>query len=361
MEKQELKQIGEYIKERYTKCNLDYKTFNNDLVDEKLSYEDNLKIIEDKLPKTKEQQEAEEVIRIRQEQEKEFIRIKETATDDILEKHFEVIKELTKAMILAKRKKGCWFYGVGGSGKTENTRRALIELGLKEILVNSNEGDFKVICGVKSLLSFIKMLDEYSNKIIIIDDDSVTRNRDCANILKQALVGGYIQYESERTKINKMFEGKIIIISNDTIDNMDIDAVKSRCYTYNFILTWKQKIDCIYSFAKNDIKFETLTKKQKNEIVDYIKDITNEATESLTLRTFEDGCELYLSHPTKWKSLLIKLLYPKPEYYLLIQSYQDNKIPDYVNLCIQTGLSKTRLYEIAKQLKLTENGRNQHK
>lgn len=358
----EIKQLKEYVIKRFKSCDKDYQNYDlKAKLDTELSFAENKSLFDEELkvvcplPPTKadiEEQKAreqeKEVLIIQELQAQEFEKIRNSPTADILEHHFSVIKELTKALIKAKYKKGCWFYGNGGMGKTINTLKALAELGLEE------NKDFILVAGVKSLLSFIKLLERNFDKIIVVDDDSISKNRDVANILKQALVGGYIQYESERTKINKKFEGKIILISNDTTENSDIDAVKTRCFTYNFTLTYKQIIDCLYSFANLDKKFPELSVEKKREMVDYIKEITSDSTRGLTLRAFDDGCELIIHHKDKWKELLSKLLYPKPEYYLIIQGVEIKDVS------IQTGLSKSRLYEIKHELGLTKLGRNQY-
>jgi len=367
MNNQELKQLEKWARNILQS---DYDKFDIDAeLDKKISVEENKTALRGKFKvflkdvkptkneiKTQmemeqyEQQKEDELQRekIKELQNEEFEKIKNTATSEILEKHFSAVKELTKALIKAKYKKGCWFYGRGGMGKTENTLRALAEMGLQQ------NKDFVLISGVKSLLSFIKILEANHDKILIVDDDSISKNKDVANILKQALVGGYVQYESERTKINKKFEGKIILISNDTSENADIDAVKSRCFTYNFTLTYKQIMDCLYTFARVDKKYPEITTPKKTEIVDYIKSITNNETQSLTLRAFDDGCEMFLYHKDNWKNILSKLIYSKPEYYLLIQGCEVKEV------MLQTGIGERRLYQIKQTLGLTKNGRNQH-
>lgn len=319
MNEKEIKLLQGYVKKRYDEVGMDYMTFSED-VDTLLSYQENKRIIDEKLQTLLPQnlknlkndimesvnaiKEAEklEIKKIEEQAklqfEEQLEKIAKTPNSVLLNELYYVPRQYIK-MVLEKRSKGLLLYGEAGLGKTFNVKKELIEHNLKEGV------DFTFICGHITTMSFYKKLYYNRDKIVILDDINILESKINLNMLKATLQDGMVEYTSSALKDvpnQFIFTGQIIILLNDKPKNNEhLKAVESRILTYHLEMDYKRKMSILYDIAK--VEYKGISLEQRQKLVEWIKNNTSEATKNLSIRLLFMVFEFYKFDPEKWETL----------------------------------------------------------
>lgn len=226
--------------------------------------------------------------------------IKKSKTTDKLDKAYEIIQGLTKALVKSKKIHGMILQSPTGLGKTYNCMKTLTKEGL------NIDDDFVVLRGYTTPLEMYQFLYNNKDKIILMDDiTTVFKSERALGILLSALyhpsntrIVNYLS-SSYALDVPEQFEftGKIIWCVNNLPKN--IDNIKSRCIYYKFNFKYKQLMELMGEIAK--------IKNIPSDIVKYIKKITDESYR-LDLRLPEKIYELKKHLPNSWKEKTKKLL-----------------------------------------------------
>jgi hypothetical protein len=200
-----------------------------------------------------------------------------------------VVKGASNALFIAGR---------GGVGKTHTVESVLGELGLKD-----GEGYFKNT-GSASAIGIYKLLYKHRDEIILFDDsDGALADQDSRNIFKAAtdtkkvrklvwnkdsknLVDPDEMDEDDDTKIPKYFEftGRIIFISNLSIDKLDPDgALRTRALMISIDPTDEEVLDFMEKIV-NKIPLEDgleLDESARKEVVDQMRKSTRKGDISI--------------------------------------------------------------------------------
>jgi hypothetical protein len=340
MTPKEIKILMDYVKKRYDEVSMDYKTFDGD-IDTDLSYLEQKNITQEYLdkvlprviPKLKressmgKQQEKQLQEQARQEEfkkieiqaklkfEEQLEKIANTPNSVLLDKLYYVPKTFIK-MVLDRKSRGLLLYGEAGLGKTFNVKRALIDNNLKEGI------DFNFVSGHITPMSFYKKLFYNKDRLLILDDINILESKINLNMLKASLSDNLVEYSSSVLKDvpNQFsFTGQIIILLNDKPKNSEhLKAVESRILSYFLEMDYETKIQILYDIAKAN--YEGITPQERQELVKWIKENTNQSTKNLSIRLLFMVFEFYKFDKDNWK--------------VLASSYVQND--EYTNLMIQT-------------------------
>jgi len=331
MEKQQLQQLGKFIKDKYDKCGLDFKTFDVSQIDDKLSYEENLKKVEPILPKTKEEIQA-----IEEQADKEFNRIldkigDEKSNDTINDVYF-IPKQYTK-MVANGFARGFLLYGEAGLGKTYSVMKAFKEADKK----------FVMLSGHITALELYHFLFEHRADNIVLDDVNILETEQNLNMLKACLSDNsrVVSYHTSSSRLrvpNKfVFEGTIILLLNKIPHQAEsLKAVESRILCYELKLDYKTKIQIIFELIKEDYK--DISEYDRLMIAKWIKENTNEATENLNLRLLFLCYEFYRFDKENWIRLATKTLKIDTLIQLVVQGLSQQE------WCDKTGMSRRSFY-----------------
>lgn len=247
-----------------------------------------------------------------------------------------VAKGFHKAMI---------FLGSAGIGKSFLTRQVLARLNV----------NFVESRGVNSPLGLYEFLYENrdEDKVIVFDDTCGLINSPFAySILLGILWEGIATWNStsDKLKVPKkfIFNGKIIIIANK-LEGENSEVVKSRCLTYELKMNRDELIEMMYEIAKN--KHEKLSLKERNDIVDFIKENTNKSMR-FDLRTQQKIEQLYLYDKNNWKELSLPLLERDEDYSFLIECLDKHRSVKSAEIewCRATGRHRATFYRMKKEL-----------
>ena len=290
-----------------------------------------------------EEEEKQQLEKIEKEADKEFEKtlkeIKDSPTTDKLEEIFNTIKNFTK-MVVKGHKKGFLLYGNAGIGKTYNIIKAIKEENQK----------LNIFSGHITSLELYHYLYEHRKENVILDDINILENEQNLNLLK-AVLGetSIVQYNTTSTKLkvpNKFkFEGSLIILLNSIPENSSsLKAVESRTLFYEMKLDYNEKIEILEELTKNPYK--KLKDDERNEILKWIKDNTNEATENFSLRTLNTCYEFYLYDKKIWKDLALKVLIKNIDIQLIIKGMSEYA------WCSETNKHRATYYRLKKDLPL---------
>lgn len=200
-----------------------------------------------------------------------------------------------------------------GWGKTFQVLKTLQKRGLKK------DKDYAEIKTFSSPLELFNLLYKYKDmKVIVVDDVyGLLTNEAILSILMSATwsVSGerFVEYNSttKKKEIDKFpIKANLIICLNYTGINKLLQGLISRSILYDMEkeLDYYTKLKILYEIAKK--KPNDLPKDIRIEIVDYIKDNTNEASE-FSIRTYEHICNIYkysVKSSRDWKELAYGLL-----------------------------------------------------
>ena len=344
MNTSELKQIGEYIKKRYDECGLDYKTFNCELIDDKVSYDENFKKIEMILPKTKEMIKAE-----KEKQEQEI----QARLDKEIENITKDSKELERLyyhpiqyieMVANKKAKGLLLYGETSLGKSYRVKEVLKRLGKK---------DYLFVSGHITPMRFYSKMYQAKDELVIFDDVDILGNKIILNMIKAGLnenSGNVVEYHTTKKMeipSSFMFNGQMIILLNDIPkSNEHLKAIESRVLTYNLSFTREEKIKIIFEIAhKSNIEGTTLA--ERIEIAKWIKDNTNRATQNFNIRLYLQAIEFFKWNKGNWKELASRQIKNDEYTQMIVWGYSEKEFTE------KTGLHRATYYRLKQNLNAT--------
>jgi len=237
----------------------------------------------------------------KKELDKSINEIKLGTTKD-LEKSFHIIKELVNVLIKSDYINGLILKGNAGLGKSFNCIKSLKSLGFKK------GKNFEMLGCYTTPLEFYKFLYENKdNKVLILDDTiGFFNNRINVGLVLASLWGEgrrIVRYNSSTGRLKNIpmsfiFNSKIIWCANDL--PKEIEAVKSRCYFYEIKFSYNEILKLFYEIGKLN--------KINSEVIDYIKENTDESTENFDFRLLFKINEIYRNNKKNWKEIANKLL-----------------------------------------------------
>lgn len=191
--------------------------------------------------------------------------------------------------------------GQGGLGKSHTVFHQLGLCNLEE------DRDYVVIKGYATPKSLYRALYNNQDRIVVFDDcDSILDDKNSVNLLKSALdttAERHVSWLSESGRDDLpssfMFSGKIIFISNRSLNRVD-QAILSRAMYVDVTMTGSEKIDRIRAIAhlmRPDVH-STL----RDEVVDFLNDLRDRISD-LNLRTFLKVVNVRISEPSCWKEI----------------------------------------------------------
>ena len=271
--------------------------------------------------------EKEEIERVKFEQLRRF----EQETEQEFNKSFEYLKENESNIIndifkipisfiksVARGYNDSFiFLGKQGLGKTTITLQTL----MKEKVNFVYQQGF-----LTPLLLYKFLYENRDNKIIVFDDVSgLVSNPYSLSIILSALWSATDKRKvswlstTQRLDIPNefIFNSRIIFITNKIPKNEYAELVMSRCLNYEISLTYRQIIMMMIEIAK--MKHPSLTREERLEIVEFIKENTDETTKNFDLRLQKKIENLYLYNKEEWRDLALALLNKKDEKLALVK------------------------------------------
>lgn len=238
-------------------------------------------------------------------------------TTNILEKKFKVTKALITTLTKSKNINGLILCGESGIGKSYSCLKVLKDLGMKK------GEDFELFTAYTTPLEFYTFLhNNKENKILILDDtQAFFENKVNIGIVIASLWGEgkrVVNYASSSGKLKVpntfIFNSKIIWCVNEL--PRGTEAVKSRCFYHRIKFNYKEKIELLYEIAK--------IREMPLEIIDFIRDNSDELTPNLDLRLSFKVYDIYLNNEN-WKEIAIDLL-GKSEKLILLKKFLEESI-----------------------------------
>ena len=240
--------------------------------------------------------------------------------EDTLEHMSSLVDGLVKGSFNA-----LFITGKGGTGKTQTVEEVLAKNGLKD-----GDGYFKNT-GTASAAGIYLLMYHHRNDIIVFDDsDGALGDQDARNLIKAAsdtkanrkmawTKQAAFVFDPEKTHPavhkhdltlapnNYMFKGRIIFISNLSLDKLDPDgALRTRAFIINVNPTQEEIFQYMEKIIMN-IKLEggaQMNKTQRMEVLDVIK--SSKRKDEASLRTLVRALNLAASGAPNWP-LLVKL------------------------------------------------------
>jgi hypothetical protein len=219
---------------------------------------------------------------------------------------FEPLKNFVKAVVNSEGVLNSLFvYGQGGLGKSTNVLQALKETGKKYVYISN----------YTTPLEFYNFLYEHKKDIIILDDtENIFENGSkFVNLLKGALWGvekdrkrivTYLTTDKRlRAPYQFEFTGKIFFLLNKMPSESDllIKALLSRSLIYELKFSQEEIVNLFEEFIKEP--YRKLLLKEKQEILSFLKENTDDTTEELSLRTILKMYDLYIEDKQNWKEM----------------------------------------------------------
>lgn len=249
-----------------------------------------------------------------------------------MEEEFKIPMEYTRSLARGFHDSFILF-GKQGQGKTTIVLKTLEE-------EKANYVYHSGISTPKALYEFL--YENREGKVIVFDDCAgLINNLYALSILLSALWSSVgkrvITWNSTKSTIPRfIFNSRIIVIANKLPKTDYADVVLSRCLVYNLNLTYSQIINMMYAIGNE-------------EIVDYIRENSSEATKHFDLRLLKKAEKFYEYNQDGWKELIKPMLERDEDLQLILSGL------DYTRWCEKTQLSK-RTYERYKhQLGLTRS------
>lgn len=341
MNETETRQLGELIKKRYELCNLDLKTFDISIIKDDLSYEENLKLVNDKLPKTKEMIEQEQQAEIKARLERDIENI--TADSKELEKLYHIPIRYIE-MVANKEQKGLLLFGESSLGKSYRVKEVLNRLKVK---------DYFFVSGHITPMKFYEKLYRAKDNLVIFDDVDILGNIIILNMIKASLnenSGNVVEYHTTKKMDipnSFVFNGQVIMLLNDIPKkNEHLKAIESRVLKYHLKFSREEILKIIFEIAhRKEIEGTTLL--DRLEVARWIKDSTNQATQNLNIRLYLQTINFFKSDKANWKELAKEQIQNNEHITLILQGVSGD---EWVN---ETGLSIRTMQTIKKKIGLT--------
>jgi hypothetical protein len=245
---------------------------------------------------------------------KDLEEIKKSTTPE-MSKYYSVHNDYLDMLMKSNDFHSLILHGKAGLGKTFETYRYCGEKGI----------EFEVVGGTISPLELFHILYEYRNRenfALIFDDcKAILKNEQNASLMLQALWGmpkRICQWRttSQKLKVPEIFEfkSKVVVIVNDIPKN--IEPLLSRCLELGMSFDYTQIMKIMMEIAK--IPHKTLSKEQRFEIVDWLRENSDETVENFNLRLQRKIEMIYQLKPDRWKDLS-KLLITKDDNLALVK------------------------------------------
>lgn len=206
--------------------------------------------------------------------------IREKRTEEItnkkyadLSKWYKTIDIYMNTFLNSKELHGLILEGEGGFGKSTIIEQYFID----------NKIAYRKIKGHMTPLELYHKLVEYKDEIIFFDDcEGLFDNKSSVSILKGALetVEGTrtIQYNTTSPRLTanseEVFKGKILFSCNFFPDNVNLRALKSRCFYEYVDLSLKDKLAIMTTIAELG---GILSRANRLEVVKFISRFTSDA------------------------------------------------------------------------------------
>lgn len=196
-----------------------------------------------------------------------------------------------------------------GLGKSFQVTQGLARMGLKL------GGNYEMLNTFSTPLEFYNFLYDHREKIIVLDDvEGLLDNPKGLALLKSALwsVTGkrIVHYlsTSEKVRVPRRFEfrGRIIFCLNAIPNNTIMKSLVNRAIYCPISFTYNEVIKIMYEICKQD--YEGLTKEERFEVMDWIKENSSPATKDFNFRTLIKIFEIYRYNNQIWKKLAKRLL-----------------------------------------------------
>lgn len=353
MNKEELKRIYEVIRERFNVCDieakakgvkLEAKDFNFSVIDEKISFEQNLKLVEDLLPKTNKmiEKEEEENIRLRQQKDLDLITADSEELELIYKNPISMIEKVCDG-----KSKGFLLHGETSLGKSYKVKEVL-KRKEKKPMDSKGEGDYHFVSGHITPMKFYEQLYNCRDKIIVFDDCDILGNIIIINMIKAGLnenSGNIIHYHTSSSKMtipsSFEFKGQMIILLNKVPKTCEhLRAITSRIQSWELKFTREQIVKIIHLIAHKGIglEFNDTTLDERVMIAKWLTEKTSLATTNLNIRLFIQAVSYYkwdksYSWKKDWKELISSQINTDNHTTLIIQGCSDDE------WVVETGLS----------------------
>ena len=267
-------------------------------------------------------------------------------TTDTLEQAFSITKALITTLNKSKEVFGLILKGGSGIGKSYTTIKVLKDLGLKKGV------GYEMMSAYTTPLEFYQFLYENKdNKIVILDDTMGFFNNPInIGIVLSALWGEgkrIVHYHSSSGKLKVpnsfIFNSKIIWCVNEL--PKELSAVKSRCYFHELDFSYKYKIKLFYEIAK--------IKKIPLEVVDFIRDNSDELTPDLDFRLLMKINDIYRYNKKNWKEIGSNLLGKTTNLVLLKRFLAESTTigEAQIKFSQETGLCRKTFYNLKQKIK----------
>jgi hypothetical protein len=296
-----------------------------------------------------------EQIKERQEQDEEKYRetLKEIQKDSkMLHPEFEIVRELLQALLKSDSTHSLILISPAGTGKTKCIASLLSEHGLEF------EKDYALVSGHITPLKLYEKMYRFKEGLLFVDDvHAVFQSQECKSLLLDACQTEnvrIVQYDSTSRLIERLglpekfiFKGKVVFCTNVLPDDARTLALKSRSYYKEIKLGYKEKIGMIEALADR--------MQYSKEIVEFIKENTNESYGELSLRTLVQVNDWYKSC-SNWKAVALNTFgFMKDEELELIRMWEQSglsikrQVKEWFDA---TGKSRASFYRCKAKLKV---------
>jgi hypothetical protein len=295
----------------------------------------------------------EKEIKVRKEEiQKEYEKILKSETSN-LRKYYFVLERFVETILEAKYNHSLFLTGRAGLGKSYTVMKTLN----KE--KNKKKMDYKLILGNITPLELYHNLYQYRTSILVFDDtQALLKNKQSMSLLLSAMwtanpdnirnVNWLSSSQKLKAPQNFDFEGKIIFIANEI--PKDVEPVVSRCMDYELVLSYADILLIMTEIAK--MPHKVLTKEQRLEVLNWIKENTDETVENFDLRLQSKLETLYEYNKENWKDMAKHLIRRDSDVEIikqLIAEFRTTKtaVKEYVE---RTGCSRRKFFYIKKRI-----------
>ena len=199
--------------------------------------------------------------------------------------------------------------GKGGTGKTQTVEKVLAEAGLRD-----GRGYFKNT-GTATGAGIYSLLYNHSRDVVLFDDsDGALDDQDSRNIIKAAtdtkkvrkLVwtkSGSISDEKGLIPHSFNYEGRIIFISNLSLDKLDPDkALRTRAFVIVIDPSNEEMMDYMETILPNIRVEGKLTLPQRKKVMKVVR--TMGESQDINLRTLVRALNIAASGESDWENLV---------------------------------------------------------
>lgn len=282
---------------------------------------------------------------------KDFEQIKSSTTPD-LDRFYHDYTDMVDILIESKEIHSLVVLGTGGVGKTF---KAIQHLATKEKSFSIHNGN------ISALELYHILYENRKGSFVIFDDtQALLQNKQAMSLLLSALytASGKTRIVEWRTTSKKLrvppifeFESKVVFIANEVPKN--IQPLLSRCFNIEVSFTHSELLKIMYEIAK--LPHSKLKKEERFEVVDWLRDNTDETTKDFNLRLQKKVELVYLHKHSRWKELASTFV-TKDETLALVKKICEEQASakDQVKAFCEQGLgSRAYFYEMKNKLGLT--------